>query len=94
MRNSSDLKRESKLNSSNLMHDIPVVLIMLLGVVEAAATALGVLPAVSPAEVLLLLLLLPTALTARLPGDVFFTGTTTLLKDTQSQYASSTHAQY
>lgn len=60
------------------MHDLPVVLIMLLGVAEAAAKILGVLPAVSPAEVLLLLL--PTVLTVRLPGEGFFTGTTTLLQ--------------
>lgn len=63
------------------MHDLPVVLIMLLGVAEAAAKMLGVLPAVSPAEVLLLL---PTVLTARLPGEVFFTGTTTLLQETHA----------
>lgn len=65
------------------MHDLPVVLIMLLGVAEAAAKMLGVLPAVSPAEVLLLV---PTVLTARLPGEVFFTGTTTLL------HKKNTHA--
>lgn len=63
------------------MHDLPVVLIMLLGVAEAAAKMLEVLPAVSPAEVLLL----PTVLTARLPGEVFFTGTTTLLQETHRQ---------
>ncbi len=63
------------------MHDLPVVLIMLLGVTEAAAKMLEVLPAVSPAEVLLLL---PTVLTARLPGEVFFTGTTTLLQETHT----------
>lgn len=63
------------------MHDLPVVLIMLLGVAEAAAKMLEVLPAVSPAEVLLL----PTVLTARLPGEVFFTGTTTLLQETHGQ---------
>lgn len=62
---------------TNLVHDLPVVLIMLFGV--AVAKMLGVLPAVSPAEVVLLLL--PTVLTARLPGEIFFTGTTTLLQD-------------
>lgn len=62
------------------MHDLPVVLIMLLGVAEAAAKMLEVLPAASPAEVLLL----PTVLTARLPGGVFFTGTTTLLQETHT----------
>lgn len=49
---------------------------MLLGVAEAVAKMFGMLPAVSPAEVLLL----PTVFTARLPGLVFFTGTTTLLQ--------------
>lgn len=52
---------------------------MLLGVAEAAAKMLGVLPVVRPGEVLVLLLL-PTVLTAKLPGEVFFTGTTTLLQ--------------
>lgn len=70
------------------MHDLPVVLIMLLGV--AAAKMLGVLPAVSPAEVVLLLL--PTVLTARLPGEIFFTGTTTLLQDIHTQYTSFRYA--
>lgn len=60
------------------MHDLPVVLIMLLGVAEAAAKILRVLPAISPAEVLLLL---PTVLTVRLPVEGFFTGTTTLLQE-------------
>lgn len=54
---------------------------MLLGVVEAEAKMLGVLPAATPAE----LLLLPTVLTARLPVEVFFTGTTTLLQETHTQ---------
>lgn len=54
---------------------------MLLGVVEAEAKMLGVLPAATPAEVLLL----PTVLTARLPEEVFFTGTTTLLQETHKQ---------
>lgn len=70
------------------MHDVPVVLIMLLGVAEAAAKMLGVLPAVSPAEVLLLL---PTVLTARLPGEVFFTGTTTLLQETHTRKTLHSH---
>lgn len=60
---------------------------MLLGVAEAAAKMLGVLPVVRPGEVLLLL---PTVLTAKLPGEAFFTGTTTLLQGTE--YASLTHA--
>lgn len=71
------------------MHDIPVVLIMLLGVAEAAAKMLGVLPAVSPAEVPLLL---PTVLTARLPGEVFFTGTTTLLQETHTHTHNILHS--
>lgn len=71
------------------MCDLPVVLIMLLGVAEAAAKMLGVLPAVSPAEVLLLLL--PTVLTARLPGEVFFTGTTTLLQEAHKHKKLHSH---
>lgn len=59
-----------------------MVLIILLGVVDAAAKILGVLPAVSPAEVLLL----PTVLTIRLPGYGFFTGTTTLLQEIHTIY--------
>lgn len=58
---------------SKLVQSPPVVLIMLLQEADAAAMILGV-PAVRPAA-----LLLPTVLTAELPGDVFFTGTTTLL---------------
>lgn len=59
-----------------LAYDLPVVLIMLLGVAEAAAKMFGMLPAVRPAGVLLL----PTVLTDRLPGEAFFIGTTTLLQ--------------
>lgn len=55
---------------------------MLLGVAEVAAKMLGVLPVVKPGEVLLLL---PRVLTARLPGEVFFTGTTTLLHQTHTE---------
>lgn len=55
---------------------LPVVLIMVFGVAEVAAKMFGMLPAVRPAEVLLL----PTVLTDRLPGEAFFIGTTTLLQ--------------
>lgn len=58
------------------LHYLPVVLIMLFGVAEAAPKMFGMLPAVRPAEVLLL----PTVLTDRLPGEAFFIGTTTLLQ--------------
>lgn len=73
---------QSVLVLGDLVFDLPVVLIMLLGfaaAAAAAATMLGLLPAVRPADVLLPLLLLPIVFTARLPGEVFFTGTTTLL---------------
>lgn len=63
---------------AHLAFDLPVVLIMLLGFAAAAAKMLGLLPAVRPADVLLL----PIVFTARLPGEVFFTGTTTLLRET------------
>lgn len=58
------------------LHYLPLVLIMLFGVAEAVAKMFGMLPAVRPAEVLLL----PTVLTDRLPGEAFFIGTTTLLQ--------------
>lgn len=64
------------MTTSTNLHDLPVVLIMLFGVAEAAAKMFGMLPAVRPAEVLLL----PTVLTDRLPGEAFFIGTTTLLQ--------------
>lgn len=57
------------------VHSLPVVLIMLLWVAEAAAKMFGMLPAVRPAEVLL-----ATVLTDRLPGEALFTATTTLLQ--------------
>lgn len=75
-----------KVHFCSTVYDPPVVLIMLFGVKEAAAKMLGVLPAVSPGEVLLLLL--PNVLTARLPGEVFFTGTTTLLQETHNTFHS------
>lgn len=52
---------------------------MLLG--GAEAVMFRVLPAVSPAP---LLPPPPTVLTTRLPGEVFFTGTTTLLQEIQA----------
>lgn len=55
---------------------LPVVLIMLFGVAEAAVKMFGMLPAVWAAEVLPF----PTVLTDRLPGEAFFIGTTTLLQ--------------
>lgn len=58
------------------LHYLPVVLIMLFGVAEAAAKVFGMLPTVRPAEALLL----PTVLTDMLPGEAFFIGTTTLLQ--------------
>lgn len=62
---------------------------MLLGVAEAAAKMLGVLQLESPGEVLVLLD--PSVLTAKLPGEVFFTGTTTLLQETQGMCAIHTN---
>lgn len=49
---------------------------MLFGVAVAAAKMFGMLPAVKPAEVLLL----PTVLTDKVLGEAFFIGTTTLLQ--------------
>lgn len=60
-----------------MLHNLPVVLIMLLGVAVAAANILGVLPD----EGTPLVVGVPTVFTARLPGGGFFTGTTTLLCD-------------
>lgn len=59
------------------MIHLPVVLIMLFEVADAAAKMLGALQLKSPGEALVLLA--PSVLTAKLPGEVFFTGTTTLL---------------
>lgn len=59
----------------NIQEDLPVVLIMLLGVAVAAAKILGVLPE----EGTPLVVGVPTVFTARLPGGGFLTGTTTLL---------------
>lgn len=73
---------------TNLLHDLPMVLIMLLEVADAAAKILVVLPAVRPPEVLLLL---PTVLTAKPPEDVFFTGTTTLLQKNKTDTHSAFH---
>lgn len=56
---------------------------MLFGVAEAAAKMLGVLQAVNPGEVLLQV---PSVLTAKPPGDVFFTGTTTLLQKAHREH--------
>jgi len=59
----------------NIQEDLPVVLIILLGVAVAAAKILGVLPD----EGTPLVVGVPTVFTARLPGGAFLTGTTTLL---------------
>lgn len=75
-------------SESFLLHP-PVVLIMLFGVAEAAAKILGVLELESPGEVLVLLD--PSVLTAKLPVEVFFTGTTTLLQKTQGMCIIHTH---
>lgn len=63
---------------SDANHDLPIVLIVLLEDGDAAAKILAVLPAVNPPEVLTPP---PTVFTAKVPGDAFFTGTTTLLRE-------------
>ena len=63
-----------------------MVLIILFGVAPAAANMLGVLPVGSPVPAAVA----PTVVTAKLPGGGFFTGTTTLLRETQREVTNHT----